>query len=101
MPEFIEVAKKSEIKEGQRKLVEINGKSIAVFLLDGEYYAVHNHCLHKGGPVCEGELNGEIISCPWHGWRYNVKTGINAVNPNLKLEIFPVKVDGDKIMIET
>ncbi|MFQ5520752.1 MAG: Rieske (2Fe-2S) protein, partial [Candidatus Methylomirabilia bacterium] len=67
---------------------------------EGTYYAIDNTCLHRGGPLGEGELEGNIVTCPWHGWRYDTTTGANVNNPAVKVGAFPVKVEGTAVFVE-
>ena len=99
--EFVEVGKKEDVPEGQGKIVQVNGKDIALFNVGGEFYAVDNTCVHQGGPLGEGSLEGDIVTCPWHAWKYNVKTGVSPVNPMAKVTVYEVKVEEDKIKIST
>ena len=92
------VATVDEIPPGERKIVEIGGRSLGVFNIKGEFYALRNICPHQGGPLCQGPLTGfvmadkpggeyryerrgEILRCPWHGWEYDVTTGQSWVDP--------------------
>ncbi|MEQ9618678.1 MAG: non-heme iron oxygenase ferredoxin subunit [Deltaproteobacteria bacterium] len=97
----VEVAKVGEIKPGSAKLVEVNGKEIAVFNCDGEYYAIGNECTHIGGPLCDGDIEGETVSCPWHGAEFNIKTG-EVLGPPAEENIasYKVSVEGEAIKIE-
>ena len=97
---FVEVAKVKDVKEGEGKVVSANGKEIALFNVDGQIFATTNTCLHKGGPLGEGMLDDSVVTCPWHGWKFNVKTGVSPVNPAAKVETYKVKVDGDKVLVE-
>jgi len=90
----------NNIKEGEGKIFEVNGKKIAVFNVNGEFYAIDNTCKHKGGPLGEGYLDGNIVTCPWHAWQYDVKTGENPVDPNIKVETYKVDVEKGKIKVE-
>lgn len=99
MAEFVKVASLSELAKGAAKAVEINGKSIALFNVDGTVYATDNTCLHQGGPLGEGTLEGDTITCPWHMWQYSVRTGENLEDSLLKLETYPVQVEGDDIKV--
>lgn len=99
MAEFVTVAKLSELASGIAKAVEVNGKSIALYNVNGTVYATDNVCLHQGGPLGEGMLEGHVITCPWHMWQYNVINGENLEDSMLKLETFPVKVEGDEIKV--
>ena len=99
MADFVKVAKTSEIPAGQGKCVEVEGRRLAIFNVDGSYYAIDDVCQHQGGPLGEGELSGKIVTCPWHGWEYDVTNGINTFDTELKQEQFQVKVDGNDILV--
>jgi len=99
MADFVKVAQTSEIPAGQGKCVEVEGRRLAIFNVDGSYYAIDDVCQHQGGPLGEGELNGKIVTCPWHGWEYDVTNGINTFDTDLKQEQFQVKVDGNDILV--
>jgi nitrite reductase (NADH) small subunit len=100
MADFIPVAKKKDVIPGEGKIVEVKGTQIALFNIDGTIYATSNVCAHLEGPVGEGPLDGSIITCPWHGWRFNVKTGISPDNPNAKIKIYEVKEKDDQVLVE-
>jgi len=100
MGEFIEVAKKSDLPEGKGIVIDVDGKAIALFNVAGEIFAIDNTCIHKGGPLGEGELDDAIVTCPWHGWQYDVKTGKSPVNPMANVNTHNVKVEGDSVLIE-
>ena len=85
MAKLTKVAETTDIEPGQGKVIEAEGKTLAVFNVDGTFYAVDNTCLHRGGPLGEGELDDKIVTCPWHGWQYDVSTGQNAANPAVKV----------------
>ncbi len=99
MAEFVRVASTSELKPGSAKAVEVNGKAIALFNVDGTIYATDNTCLHQGGPLGEGILEGDVIMCPWHMWEYNVRTGEKVGSGDLKVATYPVKVEGAEIKV--
>jgi len=73
---------------------------VAVFNVEGSYYAIDNTCLHRGGPLGEGELEGEVVTCPWHGWEYNVKTGACINNPSVCVKSYPVLVEGSELKVK-
>ena len=100
MGEFVRVAKKSEIPNGAGVTVEVGDRPIAVFNCDGTFYAIDDTCPHQGGPLGEGELAGTTVTCPWHEWRYDVRTGINEDDAACKVAAYPVKVDGDDVLVE-
>ena len=97
---FITVARVGEIPEGGRKLVRIEDRELAVFLLGGSYYALDDVCTHDGGPIAEGELDGDIIECPRHGAKFNVKTGAVLTLPAISpVPTYAVRVEGDEIQV--
>lgn len=100
-PELQEVlaAKTSEIPEGQRKLVQVNDLSIGIFHHQGEWYALRNHCLHRGGPVATGELRGETLTCPWHGYQYDLTSGALLADPSVHLDRYPVAIREDDLYL--
>jgi len=99
MAEFVKVASLSELAPGSAKAVEVKGKAIALFNVQGTIYATDNTCLHQGGPLGEGELMGEVVICPWHQWEYNVRTGEMVGNSSVKLATYPVQVEGIDIKV--
>lgn len=99
MAEFITVASISELSVGSSKTVEVQGKVIALFNVGGKIYALDNTCLHQGGPLGEGRLEGEVVTCPWHMWEFNVRTGEKVGEPSLRVATYPVQVDGDDIKV--
>jgi len=99
MPDFIKVASLSELARGTGKTVQAGDKEIALFNVDGTIYALDNTCLHVGGPLGEGTLEGTTVTCPWHGWQYNVTTGQNLMSPDLKVAAYPVQVNGNDISV--
>lgn len=99
MANFVRVAATGDIPAGQGKTVEVDGKKIAVFNCDGTFYAIDDTCKHRGGPLGEGELDGSIVTCPWHGWTYDVTTGVCADDPGVCVDKYEVKVEGDNVMV--
>lgn len=99
MPEFKRVAGTADIAPGTGIVAEVDGHAIAVFNVDGTFYAIDNTCVHRGGPLGEGELEGDIVTCPWHAWQYNVKTGLCINNPSAKVQSYQVKVEGSDIKV--
>lgn len=120
----------AEIPPGGRRIVVLEGRSIGVFNLAGEFFALRNTCPHQGGPLCLGVLSGlsvpsspgrylylrrgEILRCPWHGWEFDVRTGRSYVDPagtrvrtypvelvpGPYAETFPVSVEGDHLVVD-
>lgn len=99
MPKYIKVAKVNEMPPGTAREFHANGKVIALFNVEGKLYATDNTCLHRGGPLGHGPLEGEVVTCPWHGWQYNVTTGEAVFNKEIKVDTYEVKVEGDDIVV--
>jgi nitrite reductase/ring-hydroxylating ferredoxin subunit len=96
----VKVAEPGELGEGQARVVEAEGRTLALFNVDGRFYALDNACAHRGGPLGEGDLEGRLVVCPWHGWRWDVTTGSNANNPAVKMAGYPVQVDSGGVYVE-
>ena len=98
--EYVAVATKDELPNGARKLLEIDGRPIAVFNVAGEYYAIADVCSHDDGPVAEGELEGYEIECPRHGARFEVRDGKVLSFPAIvDIPAYPVRVEGEEILV--
>ena len=80
-PRFLSVAKLCELDPGMCRSVELGHIGLALFNVDGEIYALDNTCPHAGGPLGEGALEQDVVICPWHGWKFNVRTGQRVKNP--------------------
>ena len=101
MGKFIKVARKSEIADQSAKFLEIEDKRIALFNLGGEFYAIDDTCPHADGPLSAGSIEGEEVECPWHGSRFNIKTGAVTGPPAVENVIrYNVRVRGDDIEVE-
>lgn len=122
MSDRVRVKPADEFEEGERAIVEVDGRSVGVLNVDGEYYAVLNQCAHAGGPVCEGQvkpqLEGEFvepgkrikktlsedsfrISCPWHGWDYDLESGVHLGQSDISIPTFDVTVEDGVVYVET
>jgi NAD(P)H-dependent nitrite reductase small subunit len=99
MPQLTKVADTSEIPPGTGKVVEVGGKAVALFNCDGKFYAIENACKHRGGPLGEGSLSGSSVSCPWHGWEYDVRSGACQMDPAVSVQSFPVTVQADGLFV--
>ena len=100
MAQFIKAARCDEIPEGRGMVIEAAGRTLALFHVGGQFYAIDNTCIHQGGPLGEGEVYGTRVVCPWHGWEYDFSTGCNVDDPLMKLACFAVKVEGDDVLVE-
>ena len=100
MAEFVKVANLSDLGPGSSMTIEANGKAVALFNVDGAVYALDNTCLHRGGPLGEGFLEGDVVACHWHMWEYNVRTGEKLGDPSLKVATYPVEVEGNDVRVQ-
>lgn len=96
----IKLADLEDLQPGTGKVVEAGGQTVALFNCDGTFYAIDNGCRHRGGPLGEGELDGTIVTCPWHGWRWDVTTGASVANPSVMLGCYRVTVEGGAVWAE-
>jgi len=93
--------KASEIPPGGSKVVEVREHMLAIFNIDGALHAIDNTCPHQGGPLGEGYLeDGGVISCPWHGWTFNVRTGVSPIDPEVCVRSYGVRVEDGEIIVE-
>lgn len=102
MDDYVKVATVDDIQPGERVLIELDGIRIAIFNLDGTYYALEDTCTHDGGPLVEGEiLDGCQIQCPRHGARFDIRTGAALTMPAFEpTPTYKVQVDGEDIYVE-
>lgn len=102
MAHFVKVGTKAEFEDLEGgKLVEVSGQKIAMFILGGKYYAIENACPHRGGPLAEGMVAGDEVICPWHGSRFNIKSGAFLTPPaQQSVKSLPVRVAGNDVEVE-
>jgi nitrite reductase (NADH) small subunit len=94
------VAEVGEVPPDSARVVEVGGHTLALCNVGGAFYAVDNLCPHRGGPLGEGDLDGVVLTCPWHAWQWDVTTGANVNNPVSSVGCFRVSVDGQGIFVE-
>ena len=94
------VAEVGAILDGQRKIIQVDDLSIGVFHHKGGWYALQNSCVHRGGPVATGNIDGDTLVCPWHGFEFNVTTGECLADPSARLDMYPVEVRDGQIYLE-
>lgn len=99
MSEWIRVASLSELPEDAGKEVVAENRVIALFRVGDAVHAIDGICLHAGGPIAKGTLAGTVVTCPWHGWQYDVTTGEHCLNKTLCTTSFPVDVRGDDVFV--
>jgi 3-phenylpropionate/trans-cinnamate dioxygenase ferredoxin subunit len=99
--DLFDVGAEGDIAPGEAKLVEADGREIALFNCDGEYFALDNDCTHIGGPLCEGEITGDRVVCPWHGAEFSIRTGeVFGPPADENVNSYRVRVEGGRILIE-
>jgi len=93
-------AKLGEIPAGSLREVQVAGQAIALANVGGVFYAVSGTCLHRGGPLGQGQLDGKVVTCPWHGWQFDVTTGKAIMNPNAGVACYRTEVRDNEIYVE-
>lgn len=96
--EWIELAATAEIPSGEGVEVAAAGRMVAIFNVAGEFFALDGICPHQGGPLGKGQLSGKIVTCPWHGWQFDIDSGENQITPTVCQPRIPIEVKGDKIV---
>ena len=100
MSRLVKVAEKTDLTDGLGKVVNVEGRSIALFRVKDQYFALANVCLHRGGPLGEGNLSGSVVTCPWHGWKFDVRTGAFTIIPTLKVTTYQVREEDGSVLVE-
>lgn len=96
----VRVAAVADVPAGTGRVVEAGGRTLALFNVGGTFHALDNACPHRGGPLGEGDLDGPLVVCPWHAWRWDVTTGANANNPAVTVARLPVSVEAGTVFVE-
>ena len=100
MTEFVKVAETTEIPSGTIKLVDVRGERIGVANIGGEFYAFSDECTHDGGPLSEGDLEGAIVTCPWHFSRFDIRTGEIVESPAEEvIAIYETKIEAGGVYV--
>jgi nitrite reductase (NADH) small subunit len=97
---FVRAGKVGEIPAGTIQEVHLDGKAVALANVAGRFHAINNSCLHRGGPLGQGPLEGKVVTCPWHGWQYDVTSGKGVQNETVKVDCYEVEVRGEEIFIK-
>jgi nitrite reductase (NADH) small subunit len=98
---FVPVTTTSDIPEGEAKAFVVGDREIALFNVAGSYYALENACPHQGGPLAEGYIDGTVVTCPWHAWCFDVRTGKMALGEYSTVDAFDVQIVGSTINVES
>ncbi len=100
MPNFVKVARRDEVPPGRGKTVNAEGVAVALFNVNGTFFAISNTCVHRGGPLGKGVLDGRLVICPWHAWAYDVTTGQSDANPDLRVARYEAKVEDGQVLVK-
>lgn len=90
---------KSDIPDGEVRTIEVDGIVVAICNVGGEFFAFDGTCPHAGGPLGDGYLNGTTLTCPWHGWQFDVKTAACTFSPDIVQDRYTVTVNGDNLEV--
>lgn len=99
MSGFTWVCKVSDVPPGTGRLIQHRDKPIAVFNISGSFYAINHICPHRGGPLADGVLQGNVVSCPWHGWTFCVDSGLADHPGGHSVATYEVKVEGNDVLL--
>ncbi len=99
MSTWIRIASADECPPGSVRECVADDRMVALFNVDGQFYALDGVCPHQGGPLGQGQLNGCIVTCPWHGWQFDVRTGQHQINARLVHPQFSVKVENGEVFV--
>ena len=100
MPQQTRIASVVETPPGSARELVAEGRVIALFNVEGTFHALDGVCPHAGGPLGQGQLDGCIVTCPWHGWQFDVTTGQHCLTETIQHASFPVTVEGDDVFVE-
>jgi nitrite reductase/ring-hydroxylating ferredoxin subunit len=97
--DFITVARVGDVPPRRGRQVTVNGRWVALFNVDGEYHAIDALCLHRGGPLAEGALHACVVTCPWHGWQFDVSNGVFVQDPTVGVTRHDTRIVGDQVQV--
>ncbi len=100
MPDWTPLAKVSDCPPGTGLELVAGDRIVALFNVAGQFFALDGVCPHQGGPLGKGLLAGCVLTCPWHGWQFDVRTGVSLLNARIAQERFALRVEGEQILIE-
>ena len=97
--EFVTVARVADVAPGTAKAVVVGEREIALFNVDGTFYALDNTCPHQGGPLAEGWIEGRRVTCPWHAWTFELASGSMTLGDFARVDTFDVRLEGDAVRV--
>jgi nitrite reductase (NADH) small subunit len=99
LADFVPVGRTVDFTPGQGRMVTVSGRHVAVFRLGDEFFALDNMCLHRGGPLCDGQIENDVVTCPWHFWSYEIRTGTMVQDPRVGVSKHDVRIEGEEISV--
>ena len=100
MSEFVRAISEGDLPPGGCMEIALGGRAVALFNVAGRFYAIANTCLHRGGPLGQGMLTEQVVMCPWHAWTWDVTTGENTANADLKMSCYEVMVQDGQVYVK-
>jgi nitrite reductase (NADH) small subunit len=99
LADFVPVGRTVDFTPGQGRMVTVSGRHVALFRLGDEFFALDNMCLHRGGPLCDGQIENDVVTCPWHFWSYEIRTGTMVQDRRVGVSKHDVRVEGEEISV--
>jgi nitrite reductase (NADH) small subunit len=96
---FQKLCQIDELLANQGKEFLLHGKILAVFRTNEGVFAIDGMCAHQGGPIAQGKLEGFCVTCPWHGWQYDIRQGVNLLSQKPMLDCYPVEIRDDQVWV--
>ena len=100
MSDFVKALPAAELPPGKGVELSVAGQAVALFNVEGAFYALSNTCVHRGGPLGQGFVEGRTVTCPWHSWTFDLATGQNVVNGELKVACYETKLDDGQVLVK-
>jgi nitrite reductase/ring-hydroxylating ferredoxin subunit len=100
MVDYVAVGRVVDFSRGEGRMVVVNGRHVAIFRLDDGFFAIDNLCLHQAGPLCEGTVDDGVVTCPWHGWSYDIRTGVLVQDGRVGVSRHNTRVVGDTVQVQ-
>ena len=100
MTDFVSVGPTADFPAGRGRMALVNGRHVAIFRLDDGYFAIDNLCLHQAGPLCDGDIDNGVVTCPWHGWSYDIRTGILVQDGKVGVSRHNTRVVDDTVQVQ-
>jgi nitrite reductase (NADH) small subunit len=99
MPRFVKLASLNDLPVGAAKEVEFEGRVYALYNIDGVISAIDGICPHQGGPLADGFVEGTTVTCPWHGWQFDIRSGKTPLGPKITQSVYAVEIDGQDVLV--